>query len=646
MRFTILVLWQIMSMTLTFPTANNCKLLESSRNSISNEMIIQYAIEICLKYFYHERFVTIVAHTDILRSRTNVYQLLSSLQNELKPAIITIVEEGIPSSSRATTNHSVKLGKSGAFVIILGNELEFHFIFEYLQKLSYFNARAKYLVIMHGQILKEMNVKTIFEVSYQDRIFNMHIITVSDTCTNFNNPLSYQRCQVLLDYLPFNENISKPEITTQRIRNLNAINRMKLFPDKTRNLQGYPIRVSSYDVPPYFRRRQNKHNGKIFEGNFGEMLETISMFMNFTILPHMFWENQIAGMYLPNKTWTGIVGDVLYNRADVGPCAITQSYQRSFFVEFTEPIVIDQLTFAVPRSGYRPQWENIVAPFTVHIWILILTALGVMQVFVMIHDFVLRKLRIFKSNQLNTLNIFSVLLMVSIPHMPRSLLMKYVTLIWVCFSLIMSGIYQGILVSFMTKLRAYPELETFEDISQSDLTIITIPSYLRFIKQSPNPVLRFLTPRVEPVSSYSKGLGRICRQQDAALISLLTLLEYNKNTMCIDDNGEPSFYIPSESINQILLTYVVPMGSPYLPRWNTLILRAKEAGLVDKWLQDFIQETSPLFKTVIKTPHISISWNHLQSSFWILGIGLLISSLSICVELILQKPNKVENLIN
>jgi len=78
-----------------------------------------------------------------------------------------------------------------------------------------------------------------------------------------------------------------------------------------------------------------------------------------------------TGKLLPNKTWTGVIGDIYYGRADIGmPCGI--EYARSAVVSFTHPIGFDRLVFFTRKPLHHFSWKAVYRPLTWQSWMLAL----------------------------------------------------------------------------------------------------------------------------------------------------------------------------------------------------------------------------------------------------------------------------------
>lgn len=81
-------------------------------------------------------------------------------------------------------------------------------------------------------------------------------------------------------------------------------------------------------------------------------------------------------------------------------------------------------------------------------------------------------------------------------------------------------------------------------------------------------------------------------------------------------------------------SYVGRMGYPLMRTLNIIITRTKEAGLAYKWLADL---ENIVFITDSSSDAVVLSFHHLQASFIILIVGLMLSFAMFICEFISHK---------
>lgn len=612
------------------------KLLVSSRLDImekdisysTKELISGYIVDICERYFSKYRFIILVNTNSYVShfEETTLITIYNQLYIPILLPVLTKEEYNI------TTNYD-GTGKAYAFLLFVNSVETFQWSFKELEKKNFWNSRGKFLVVVSKDILSYKSFDDIFHIGWKrNQVLFMHIISSTNTCDTVSNVHSKESCSLITDYNPFQNKTNYYLIPKEAF-----VNNITLFEDKTKNLFSYPVRASWYDVPPFFTLQHDENNIHTFEGNFGKMFETQSQLMNFSIDFQLFRDTETAGVYMKhNNTWDGAIGDLLSGHADVGPSAVTLTYFRNLFVEFSEIIMIDHIVFAVPKSEQVPDWQTLKEPFSHTLWILIVVSFAFISGIVVARSYLNRNLNTNLFDHFNVLIVLLIFLSQSLPRMPKSDIMRIILIVWILMLAVVNSLYQGSLISYITSPHHLPEIDTVDDIALSDLEILTYSSYIDFIKTSSNSALRSLTSRTEITSKYQVALDRVSHSRDVALLADLELLDFSKATMYVDGYGEPLFHTASEIVHVELIGYIVPRGSPYIPRWNSIIRQALEAGLPSKWRKDYYLKTVSIFEPS-KNSLVVLSLSILQTAFYILGAGMILGIVTFYSEFMFVK---------
>lgn len=152
---------------------------------------------------------------------------------------------------------------------------------------------------------------------------------------------------------------------------------------KRSNFRGYPLKVSLFQrnptlltkiPPPLFRSyftKNTKHLGRI-AGVDGFFLSTMVDHLNFTPILTKY-KKQDYGYMLPNGTYTGSVGDVLYRKTDISINGRFMKPYDSDDIVFTYPLYSDEFCLVAPKAGKIPNWLSIFQVFHVSTWAMLLT---------------------------------------------------------------------------------------------------------------------------------------------------------------------------------------------------------------------------------------------------------------------------------
>lgn len=112
-------------------------------------------------------------------------------------------------------------------------------------------------------------------------------------------------------------------------------NEKELFPDVTINLNGHTLRITAPPAPPLVLITPSKTDSKKYEihGQQENIVYDIAGKYNFTC--HFYpVPGGSTGSKLPNGTWNGVMGEILYEKADIG-LTVATAYERRNIADFT-----------------------------------------------------------------------------------------------------------------------------------------------------------------------------------------------------------------------------------------------------------------------------------------------------------------------
>jgi hypothetical protein len=113
-------------------------------------------------------------------------------------------------------------------------------------------------------------------------------------------------------------------------------------------------------------------------------------------------------------------------------------------------------------------------------------------------------------------------------------------------------------------------------------------------------------------------------------------VEYNIALKYKDANGVPSICNVKDEFTFNLVTMIVPKGFPLKPKYDKVLLALLQAGLVNLWLERLKYTASLEGARKFGSPpgeYIVLTLKHLQSAFYFLLIGYVMSILLLFIEL-------------
>lgn len=142
------------------------------------------------------------------------------------------------------------------------------------------------------------------------------------------------------------------------------------------NLKGHKLRTHAptHYAPIYQIAKYNSTAYKHDRGFMVAFFEAVRYRLNFTydLKPCGFGTSMEGGTghLLPNGTWAGCVGDLVYDRSDfvifTGP-----EHQRIKLAEFSHGFAYNRITFITRKPRKVNSWKSIYRPFKAELWIVL-----------------------------------------------------------------------------------------------------------------------------------------------------------------------------------------------------------------------------------------------------------------------------------
>lgn len=450
----------------------------------------------------------------------------------------------------------------------------------------------------------------IFSEFWERRVLNVIIIFWTNRLNCFT-------------YSPFGETFLMPV-------SVNETRAERLFVEKSNNLLGHTIRVGMFYEP-----QRAIIWGQQMKGIDGEFAQMVIKSMN-------------ATLQLIEPTDDGLLGEMFANGSSNGIFALLQnhtvdmSFNARFFrmhsfrgaIEPTLTIGRDDLCIMVPRSGYSLNLDNIFDSFEWIVWILIIIALPIYAIFFHVYH-----RRCGCSRRVHSISHIFLRLFgwnVNQPYMrsPKTPFAKLMIALWIVYSAVITNWYNSNLTSFLMVKSRLPDITTIHQLEQSNYHILTIQRYVDMLNE-------FLINSKE----HQSLMGRIHATDYADLYSRTVqsdtsyayahkehLIRYILRKGHLFDRFVQMQECPVPFINVYALSY----GSPYKGRVNWILSQAQDCGLIDHWMEiglhrDNINQARSL-KSACEQG-ISISISHLQSAFYILLFGCIVSFLVFLFEI-------------
>jgi hypothetical protein len=420
------------------------------------------------------------------------------------------------------------------------------------------------------------------------------------------------------------------------------------YPSKVpKNLMGCPLNVSTVGISPsVIMTENNTHNDGSTEyrltGAAVEILELVGEKMNLTacFLPPLLKLELETTIKMIVELDEGL-SDVLIGTIPLMPIVVTSSF------EATIPYFHIDLKMLVPCPKPIHATEKILTTFSLSVWLTIgLVLLLTTAVFWCAGNGPYRSVgtetHTYRSLSNSFQNVWSVFMAVSVPRQPTASSLRVFFYLYVCFCFAISTVFQAFFVSYLVEPNYEKPLETLDDLLHSDIVYgyhpalnyfqdtVSFPEYVKFLEHK---------KLQEDCTDLRKCVERMITQRDIATVTVPLYATYVAMEMGTVDIDKLIC-----SLDEILpssgLIFLFKKGNPLLDRFNILMRRCLEAGLVESLWTELQHRASLKGAGRIEEGagnHVfTFTVSHLMPAFVALIVGTVLSSVVFIGELIVN----------
>lgn len=420
-------------------------------------------------------------------------------------------------------------------------------------------------------------------------------------------------------------------------------NLVRSYTDMLNNLRGYPVRISLFSRSPTSFPLHSDDKVIDYIGVDGFFMRNLAKQMNFTAIAMGPRDGKEYGFIFSNNgTFTGSIGDILYDRADIALNSRFVKLYGTNDIEFTLPVGFDNLCVVVPKAKHLPKWLAIFRVFNSHVQF----ALVCVYVGCSIISRILQKMHSHFKRVHKDISLFDTCIemlppFLSLPliRMPSSSHQKVFVMTCFVFGMIIASIFQGKLVTVLSKPDYYADINTLEELDASGLVIGTgSPNLIAdTFSTEESSLIKHLRDKIAYYNVSHSVMSYVAEHQNMSALNRLSNAIYGIHFFHNSD-GTYQLHIVKECPRTYSLAYIIPKGSPFLLRVNNIIAQFVESGIIDKWNEDtcFNMTAFRRHKYSSNDSNKVFSLEDLQMPFLILVCGLFVSAITFCVELTAQ----------
>jgi hypothetical protein len=431
-------------------------------------------------------------------------------------------------------------------------------------------------------------------------------------------------------------------------------NNVNLFPDKIKyNLNGCPITAATFPVDfvvgPY-RYLDTTTPYVTYESGIEVrfiklMADKLNLTLRFRPPP---LNDEKWGSLAEDGMFTGLLGDVVYGRADVGFAAWPLHTQLLVIMDATKSYFRDDWVWWVPCAKKVPRWKSISKVFLPSTWIALLVS--VMFAVVVILCMVAcepSERKIYRNCGNCVSSVWATVLGVSIPLMPKTIPVRMFLISWIWYCLAINTIFQTFLISFLIEPGLQRQMNSIQEILASKVKYGYNEWFDMVVRDAEDELSKTILQNRIACNEGNEPpcLDWVAHHDNFSLLCSRTLLDYLLTREYLDKNGKPlicqagGLFFP--------LNYVTYMAkwNPLLSRFNDMITRVLESGIAGKWIQSglYLQRVhaGTTGGRAVVGEYYDISLEHSQGIFAILLPGIALSVTVLFLELLYHKFSRI-----
>lgn len=491
----------------------------------------------------------------------------------------------------------------------------------YIKKKMKNKELTRYAIVVTNKMLLESyerKLRQIFAEFWQRQILNVIIIFWTNELNCFT-------------YSPFVEGNLIP-------LNVSETESERLFFDKLKNLNGHEIRIGLNIEPERstITRIGNVTKMSGIDGDFGTL---IMARMNATFRIFEPLDGLDLGETFENGSANGIFAMLKKDKVDMSFNA--RFFRFKMFRGAIEPTVTlgrDDVCILVPRTGISLNLDNIFDAFELPVWILFIAALPIYALFFQFYHRKRRSFRTLHSFSHTFLRLFGWTTNQPYMYSPRTTLAKVVFGLWILYSAFITQWYNSNLTSYLMVKPRLPDITTLQQLEQSNYQIFTQLRYSSLLDDMVNKTNQYqnLFKRLHNDTIEQFVNRTLSKDTSYAYAHKEHLIRY----LMLKGHLFDTFALMRECPVPFITVYGLSYGSPYKGRINWIMSQARDSGIINYWLGIGIhRDKMNQFRHFVSPSehHVPISISHLQTSFYILLFGCIISLLVFLYEINLAK---------
>uniref|UniRef100_A0A8D3CPG6 Glutamate receptor n=1 Tax=Scophthalmus maximus TaxID=52904 RepID=A0A8D3CPG6_SCOMX len=444
-----------------------------------------------------------------------------------------------------------------------------------------------------------------------------------------------------------------------------VVTKSDLYPNDTMGMENKTVIVTTILEAPYVMLKKNAElfqDNDRYEGYCVDLAAEIAKHCGIRYQLRIVGDGKYGARDAETKIWNGMVGELVYGKADIAVAPLTITLVREEVIDFSKPFMSLGISIMIKKpQKSKPGVFSFLDPLAYEIWMCIVFAyIGVSVVLFLVSRFSPYEWTLeepedgalpLTTESNNEFGIFNSLWFSLGAFMrqgcdisPRSLSGRIVGGVWWFFTLIIISSYTANLAAFLTVERMVSPIESAEDLAkQTEIAYGTLDSgstkeFFRRSKIALFDKMWQYMKSAEPsvfVKKTSEGVLRVRKSKGKyAYLLESTMNEYIEqrkpcDTMKVGGNLDSKGY-----------GIATPKGSPLRNAVNLAVLKLNEQGLLDKlknkWWYDKGECECGFKDSTNKEKTSALSLSNVAGVFYILvgglGLAMMVALVEFCYK--------------
>ncbi|CAL7938347.1 unnamed protein product [Xylocopa violacea] len=358
------------------------------------------------------------------------------------------------------------------------------------------------------------------------------------------------------------------------------------------DLYGRNIRVVSIHDPPVSQiLRDGASQAFGIGGFFGEVIQLLQEGMNCTFV---YKEAESWGVQQVDGTWTGAIGMLVEDEADLAAAELMMTSTRLDAVKFTTPVYTTKCRVYIKRPDTTAvKWNVYLAPFAFNIWNAIALTIVIVGLTIMGIDALFRKFEWiqedptpFTSKLLEIMFlVFGVFCGQGMQQSPLDAI-RVVHLSVHLTAVVVLAAYSAALISYLAIKTFVMPFSTMKGLLEDGtyrFAVVGDSADYTFFQNTSDTVLsvmfeELLTSETDLPTNYLDGLNRVCQEHKYAFMTLDNMAAVLQGKL---DCGLE----PLDVMMQTTIAMAVPVSSPFRGIIDTNILLLRDSGILQRLLK-------------------------------------------------------------